>query len=122
MVTVTPVQALVSACATQKMGRPNGFGLIQFGWSVFGDFNASAGYYQTRPAKKGRVIVKMRHYWPDNTPSDKRNAVWSKFALGVQAWKALDAQNKQYYNDLKYPEGQSGFNRFMSLWIRGVIT
>lgn len=119
---VTPIEALVSVRSIQKFGLPNRFGWVRFGWSQFGDSNPYAGYYQTRKGKKGRILVKMKPYWPPQNPGLAEQARRTLFANGVAAWKLLDADSKAYYNKLQYPKAQSGFNRFMSLWVRGVIS
>ena len=122
MAVVTPIEGLISLEFNQKFGLPNGFGFAQFGWTPFGEDNERAGYYQTRPRKEGRILVKMRHYWPVDNPDPATIIRRGLFADGVAAWQALDAGEKQYYNELQYPESKSGFNRFMSLWLRGVIS
>lgn len=122
MAVVEPIEALISVESIQKFGLPNLFGWLRFGWSQFGDSNPYSGYYQTRPAKKGRIIVKMKPYWPVQNPGPAEQARRANFAAGVAAWQALDTESKQNYNNMQYPSGQSGFNRFMSLWLRGVIS
>lgn len=122
MAVVTEFEGLYSIKFTKKVGLPNGFGWIRPGWSVFGDSNVFSAYYQTRPRPKGFIHVKMKPYWPNNPQTAPQQAHRATFAEGVEAWHALDAPTKQYYNDLQYPDGRSGFNRFMSLWLRGVIS
>lgn len=122
MAVINAFDGLLSLQFNQKFGLPNGFGLAQCGWSEFGDDNPRAGYYQTRPRPKGRILVKMRHYWPIQNPGSAEQTRRAYFASGVASWQALAPVEKQLYNDLKYPEGQSGFNRFMSYWMRGVIS
>lgn len=122
MAVVGAFEGLLSLEFNQKFGLPNGFGLIQFGWSEFGDDNERAGYYQTRPRPGGRILVKTRHYWPVQNPGSAEIARREHFADGVASWQALAPAEKQLYNDMQYPSGQSGFNRFMSYWMRGVIS
>ena len=122
MAVVNAFDGLLSLSFNQKFGLPNGYGLAQFGWSEFGNDNERAGYYQTRPRPKGRILVKMRHYWPVQNPGSAEQDRRAYFAAGVASWQALDAAEKQLYNDLKYPTGRSGFNRYMSYWMRGVIS
>lgn len=62
-------------------------------------------------------IVLLKHYWPKNTETEKRRAWRNIFADGVQAWKDLTTSERLYYNELKYPTGQSGFTRFMSKYL-----
>jgi hypothetical protein len=115
---VGPFGALYSLSQVNKLGFPNCFGQIQFGWSRFGERNDYAGYYQMRPRPGGAILVKMRHYWPTYTNSPTQQNQRSTFRGGVQAWQALTLEQKAVYNNLKYPRYMSGFNRFMRKYMK----
>lgn len=73
--------------------------------------------YTKNQNRGSQIVVKMKHYWPTNTETETRRAWRNVFATGVSTWKALTAEEKQYYNKLKYPARQSGFTRFMSRYL-----
>lgn len=121
MALVEGLDRLRSGVAIQKVGKPNGFGEIRFGWSEFGDSDSMAGYYQRRHTRSGIKICRMRHYWPRQNPGPAEAARRANFAAGVAAWKALPDETKEMYNNTEYPVGQSGFNRYMSKWMKGQL-
>lgn len=47
-----------------------------------------------------------------------REARRKLFTLGASAWNNLSDNEKEYYNDLKYPSGMTGYNRFMREWLK----
>jgi len=117
MAKVDAFEGLFSLSFVGKFDIPNGFGATLFGWNEFGYDHIKAGYYQERPTRKGRIKVRSRHYWPKNPKTENQQAWRNVFAEGVQAWHNLTKEDKQYYNDLKYPQTQSGFTRFMSQYL-----
>lgn len=105
----------------KRLGKPNQLGEMWCGWSEFGDDDPFAGVYQRRPRKKGQIIVKMAHAWPDCGHTPRQIYVRGVFAAGVTAWHALTTLQKQAYNRRKYPKGQSGFTRHMTEYLKANI-
>ncbi len=101
-----------------RLGRPWGVGEMWCGWSHLGDENPEAGYYQRRPRKKGQIIVRMKHYWPDAGHTSQQLHNRSVFRDGINAWNLLTDAQKLSYNQRKYPRGKSGHNRFMTEYLR----
>lgn len=109
---------LYSLNARGKYSDPNGFGLFKFGWSKLGYKNEKAGYYQRHWNGQKFNWIRAKHYWPENTETETRRAWRNKFAEGVAQWHLLAPAKKLYYNNLKYPTGQTGFTRFMSEYLK----
>lgn len=101
-----------------RLGRPNGFGELYFGWSDFGDWFEQAGIYQKRPSKNGQYIVKMKHYWPAIVYHENQQIWRGVFADGVDAWKALTTEQKEVWKQKKYPRNMLGFHRFMHYYLK----
>lgn len=104
---------LISLDERNMIGLPNGFGLIQFGWSRFGDDNIRAGIYQIRHTKKGTRSIKMRHYVTPNPRTVKQQANRNKFALGMASWRLLDTEQKKLYDELGTLLYMSGMNYYL---------
>lgn len=121
MAIVNPTDDLHSLDFTQKIGVPNGLGHHVLGWSFVGHRDDRAGYYQHRNGRNGRIIVKMRPYWPTQNPGVAEQARRAKFRDGVTAWHNLTDSEKLSYNNMGSSYGQSGFTRFMSLYMRDLI-
>ncbi len=102
---------------TKRLGKPNSLGEMWCGWSELGDDDPYAGVYQTRPRKRGQIVVKMRHAWPDCGHTVRQEEMRSIFADGVSAWHGLTPLEKQSYNQRKYPLGMSGFARHMKEYL-----
>lgn len=107
-----------SLTISKKLGWPWGYGKAWFGISRYGDDFEHSGIYQRRPTKKGQIFVRENFYWPTDTITEDRLAVRIAFATAVAQWQALDEEDKQYYRDLQYPRFMSGYNRFLSLWLK----
>ena len=103
---------------TGKLDEPNGLGLMILGWSHLGWKNDKAGYYQIRHMKKGRGIVKMRHYITPINTTDKAMAWKLVFANAVKAWQDLDAETKLAYNKMRYQKAQNGYSRFLTQYLK----
>lgn len=103
---------------TGKLDEPNGLGLMILGWSHLGHLNDKAGYYQIRHMKKGRGIVKCRHYWNPPHTTEKALAWKAVFAQAVSAWQALDPEQKEVYNNMRYQKGQTGYSRFLTQYLK----
>lgn len=101
-----------------KYGDPNGFGEHVLGWSILGDKNDKAGYYQRRKGKKGTIFCRAKPYWPVQNMTENWQKNHDNFKNGVLAWRALTLEEQAYYNNLKTPHAQTGFTRFMSLYLK----
>lgn len=88
------------------------------GWSYVGDTMYQNGRYQVRRGKNGPITVQCRHYWPDNNPTARQLAIRQTFREGVIAWHALTPTEKAVYNNIRYPEGQTGFTRHMTWYLK----
>lgn len=97
---------------SQKLSKPNQFGAIMFGYSKFGHFNNSAGIYQQRHGKTGRINVKEKFYWPANPQTVAQQANRAKYANSVLAWQALTYVQKTEYNNRARRLPYSGYNLF----------
>ena len=51
-------------------------------------------------------------------PTAGRLAQRAIYSQGIQAWKYLTDEERIAYNELKYPLSQTGFNRFMSKYLK----
>jgi hypothetical protein len=118
MAKVTLQNGLLSLGARGKFGKPNEVGEIWCGWSELGDYNPRAGYYQYHWNQHAKYYNKSKFYWNPPHTTEVALAWKAVFASGVQAWKDLTDQERLDYNNLKYPSAQSGFNRFMTKYLK----
>ena len=118
MAIVTKAQGLLSDDFRGKLGVSCGFGYALLGCSQMGDNNDRAGIYQRKRTGKKFGLSRMRTYVPTNNQLENQQIWRSVFRDGVLAWQALDTESKRAYNVLKYPSAQSGFNRFMSQYLK----
>ena len=121
MVIVQPNDAFESLTVSKKFGFPWGFGRIWFGVSRFGYSLVQSGIYQKRKGKNGQIFVRENFYWPVDTQTEERDRIRLIFAQGVQTWLDLDLEDKDYFRALHYPTNMSGYNRFMSLWLKALL-
>jgi len=101
-----------------KLGRPNSLGEMWCGWSVLGDGDILAGYYQRRPRPTGQIIVKMKHVIVANPQTELQQAWRGVFADGVEAWQLLTTEQKLMWRQKKYPRNMTGFCRFMRQYLK----
>lgn len=117
MVLVKSVQGLCSDDFWGKLGVSCGFGLALLGTTQMGDNNDRAGIYSHKHTRKGRKISKMRSYAPTNNQLTNQQYWRNIFKNGINAWNALDNEQRQAYNDLKYPTAPNGHIRFMKKYL-----
>ncbi|MFZ2153990.1 MAG: hypothetical protein WAV16_02050 [Candidatus Moraniibacteriota bacterium] len=109
----------------KRLGKPNGFGWIMFGWSEFGDDNYYQGVYQQRRKRKwngvnGFIIdgrqrnFIMKPAWPVQPVSEARDAQQLKFKNALLAWQALTESKKAEYNKIATKKSKRGYDYFMS--------
>jgi hypothetical protein len=118
MALVTEKTGLHGDRFTGKFGRPAGFGAYVFGDNRFGEYSEIQGVYQYQMGAKKKVCSLHRDNFPSNPQTEAQQAWRAVFTAGKEAWDALDTENKEAYNNLRYPPGQSGFNRFMSKYLK----
>jgi hypothetical protein len=118
MVVVTTNQGLISDDFRGKFGEPVFFGGAILGKSRWGDDEHRAGVYQKQMGAKGKVLSLHRDNFPTNNRTTNQQAWRTVFQNGMNAWKALDTETKQEYNNRKYPTGQNGHNRFMKEYLK----
>lgn len=98
MAVVNPIKEVQCLRITGKIGRPNLFGAIEFGFSFFGDGWLPSGVYQRRHKGKRVITARLRHYRPTNTQKPNQQAWRGKFADAMHAWGLLTVEQKAVYN------------------------
>lgn len=115
----------------KRLGKPNQFGWIMFGWSEFGDDNYAAGVYQQRRNRRwngidGFISEKhprnfiMKPAWPVQPPSEARDAQQDKFRTAIGMWQALTTSEKEVYNKIATRRSRRGFDYFMSKTLKSL--
>lgn len=115
----------------KRLGKPNLFGWIIFGWSEFGDDNPVSGVYQQRRNRKwdgvgGFIIGKVQKNffqkpaWPVQPPSAARDAQQEKFRTALSAWQALTNEQKLLYNQIARKKQKRGYDYFMSKTLKSL--
>ena len=118
MAKVTDKNGVFSLGVRGKLGKPNGLGETWLGWTELGEDNIRFGYYQYHWNGIGKYYNKAKFYWNPPHTTDKYIAWTTLFGQGVSDWHDLSDEDKLAYNELKYPPAQSGFNRFMSRYLK----
>lgn len=118
MVILTPNEGLLSDRFTGRFGRPSGFGAYVFGDNRLGEFSMLNGVYQMHVTKTGKKLNLHRDNWPTNPNSVAQQARRNLFTDAMTAWKVLDTETKQEYNNRVYPRGMTGHNRFISEYMK----
>jgi len=115
----------------KRMGKPNGFGWIIFGWSEFGDDNYYQGVYQQRrnrhwngvdgfiSDKHPRNFI-MKPAWPVQPPSVARDAQQAKFKTALAMWQTLTTNEKTLYNTIASRRSKRGYDYFMSKTLKSL--
>lgn len=107
-----------------RMGKPNQFGWIIFGWSEFGDSCPYSGVYQQRRNRKwdgiGGFIIggEQKNFfqkpaWPCQPASAARDAQQAKFKTALLAWQSLTKEQKTVYNHIASKKSKRGYDYFM---------
>ena len=78
----------------------------------------SYAIFQRRRTWHGMVTVLERYYTPYNPRSPAQQSQRGKFAAAVYAWQQLPPAEKYAFDALKYPIRMSGFNRFISQYVK----
>lgn len=128
---VEPGQYVPADTIRKRLGKPNFFGWIMFGWSEFGDDNFASGVYQQRRHRKwdginGFIIDGRQNNfiqkpaWPVQPPSEARDAQQAKFKTALLAWQALTNEEKKEYNIYAHRRGRRGYDFFMSKTLKSL--
>lgn len=118
MAKVTPTTGLFALQEWGKFGKPNGVGEFWAGWSELGDWEPRAGYYRRQWNGHVKCKSRMKFYFKIASGSEAETHRRDVFRDGVTAWHALTDSERLVYNNLKYPSAQSGFNRFMTKYLK----
>lgn len=102
-------------------GNPWGVGEYWLGWSFLGEETPLAGIYTMRRTRGGRCPIKCRFYAPVVPGVGNQLDMRFLFADAVAAWQGLTTEQKSVYNRMSYPRHMSGYNRFISLFLRGLV-
>lgn len=115
----------------KRLGKPNFFGWIRFGWSEFGENSEYNGLYQQRRNRRWNGVdgfisssrqrnFMMKPYWPVQPPSEARDAQHAKFKTALLAWQALTIEQKKYYNTIASKLSRRGYDYFMSKTLKSL--
>ena len=115
----------------KRLGKPNMFGWIMFGWSEFGDNNPYSGVYQQRHNRKwngagGFVMTSgpknfiMKPAWPADRETFDRKLQREKLIYAMIVWQSLTAEEKMEYNKIASRIPKRGFDYFMSKTLKSL--
>jgi len=128
---IEPIRALYSFKAWGRMGRPMLCGYAWCGWSQCGEDIEMAGVYQQRRHRIGNglrepiIFGAQKNFfqaptWPVNPRTVKQQAWRSNFADAVLAWQNLTDEQKAYYNAKNDRRGWSGYNYYLSCYLKSL--
>ncbi len=118
MAVITRPQDIKSLEIRKTLGLPNQCGNFWFGRSKLGDHFREAGIYQKRHRKRGQIFVRMKHYYPSNPRSIPQQANRALFATAIALWNAKTLEEQMVWNKMKKIKGKSGYNRFVSQYLK----
>lgn len=121
MVILTQKQRMIGHEPKKKLGFSQDYGYALFGYCEFGADNPYAGIYRKYTNDYKNHLIKMRHYVPGYSSSPAILASRSSFASAILAWRALDASDKLYYETWGRKYKMSGYNKFISEYMKGNI-
>lgn len=98
-IALNPKQKLDSFSARKKVGLPNGFGDIVFGYSQNGEDNPFAGIYQRKKTLFGYKTSKMKFYRPPLGRTPAQDLLRLKFSAACSGWNDLTNEEKAFYNE-----------------------
>ena len=115
----------------KRLGKPNLFGWIKFGWTEFGDDNKYQGVYQQRRNRKwdgigGFIMTSgprnfiMKPAFPVYPNSDAQQIQTGKFKTALAMWQALTNAQKQAYNKIANRMSRRGYDYFMSKTLKSL--
>jgi hypothetical protein len=95
---------------------PNGVGEMIMGWSALGEYVENSGVFQRRPRPDGQIFVKMRYYFPPDTPTTKKEAWRYYHGSIIKFWHHLTDIQKKFFRTSGAKVGRSGINRLCTLY------
>lgn len=105
----------------KKLGFSQDYGHALFGYVEFGADNPWAGIYRKYTNDYKNHLIKMRHYVPSYSSSPAIIASRASFASAISAWQALDALEKSYFERWGKKYKMSGYNKYISEYMKGNI-
>jgi len=78
--------------------------------------------YEIRRTWHGIQSVAKHGTLPPDPNSPEQLGNWDKFSQAIQTWQLMSQSQKEIYNKLKYPEHTSGYNKFISWYLRSKPT
>lgn len=102
----------------KKIGLPNKYGRILYGWSKYGIANDSYGIYRIAHSKHDRWTEKMKFYRPTNNQKPDQQIWRGVFRAGINAWKSLTEGERTWYKESAKPHKLYGYHYFMRLWLK----
>lgn len=122
MVILTEGARLIGHEPRKKLGFSQDYGLALFGYCEFGADNPWAGVYRKYTNDKLNHLIKMNHYPTYYTNSAGQIVSRSNFASAIVAWRALDAGDKNYYEKWGKKYKMSGYNKYISEYMKGNVS
>jgi hypothetical protein len=109
MAKIEPSKEVFCFQITKKHGRPCGYGIIQFGKSVYGEYDPLAGVYKRHRTSKGVVWSRNRYWVQPNADTVAQQTQRTKFGNAVAGWQALTSEQKAVYNNARKKHSLTGF-------------
>ncbi len=78
--------------------------------------------YEMRRTWHGIQSVAKHGTLPPDPHSPEQLGNWDKFSEAIHTWQLMSQSQKEIYNKLKYPEHTSGYNKFISWYLRSKPT
>ena len=106
----------------KKLGFSQDYGQAMYGYCEFGADNPWAGIYRKYTNDKKNYLIKMIHYVPSYSHSVAIVASRLEFAAARVAYRALTDVRKRYFHKWGARFRMSGYNKFISEYMKGNIT
>lgn len=112
------IMKLYSLDSRGKFGRGGGFGRVTFSYNFFGFYSIFSGIYSKKYYFGEPYISKMKFYRPTNPRTERQQNWRAIFATGKTLWDSLSAEEKEYYRKRGRNEKMTGYNFFMSNYLK----
>ena len=122
MVILTGASRLIGHEPKKKLGFSQDYGHALFGYAEFGADNPYAGIYRKYTNDKKNHLIKMRHYVPSYSNTEAIQASRASFTSAIIAWRALDADEKLFYEKWGKKYRMSGYNKYISEYMKGNVS
>ena len=94
------------------------FGLFPYPPFISQYYSVKGWIYQARRTWHGIIPIAKRANVPSEPGTPYQAGNWIAFAEAVKVWQSMEKEVKDLYNKMKYPEKASGYNRFISWYLR----